>query len=176
MRSNGTVRLEENSNGRSDPTTSSGTVGHAPLHDSGGEQLFHLLARTHALINRKFNRQVSVELGITASQANALMQLREAGTLLIHELASCIGCDDSAISRLVDGLLVRGLVIRRCEREDGRARRLSLTPEGLAVASRVPVIRMQEELSQIEVLPVEERAFLRNLLRRALQACAPVNR
>ncbi|MCG7361358.1 MarR family transcriptional regulator [Roseomonas sp. ACRSG] len=55
------------------------------------------------------------------------------------DLAALIGIEGPSLVRLLDSLVAAGLVVRAHDPEDRRARRLALTPAGLATAARIEV-------------------------------------
>ena len=106
---------------------------------------------------------------MTFSQANALTCLAGRGEMLVSGLAAVLGCDAGGVSRLVDGLEVKGFVAWRHHCGDRRTKQLSLTHEGMVVADLIHSLVMQVEQSLIKVLTGDERDFLCSLLRRILQ-------
>ncbi len=72
----------------------------------------------------------------------SLTQLRVLAILRDHEptmaeLATHLGLERSSVSGLIDRAVRRGLVRRDTSSEDGRAVRVSLTPDGQRLASRL---------------------------------------
>jgi DNA-binding MarR family transcriptional regulator len=108
------------------------------------------------------------ELGITSQQASVLFMVASGKCLLAAELAREYGIDASAVTRLIDRLEKRGLLTRVRSSEDRRAVRLALTPEGQAIAARMPPI-FNGVLDKLLVdLTAEEVGFLKSMLRRIL--------
>lgn len=85
---------------------------------------------------------------LTLSQYSVLQALRHAGQngLACGEIASRLLARDPDITRLLDRLETRGLVLRRRERPDRRVVRTQITPEGLDLLEHVdgPVERLHE--------------------------------
>jgi DNA-binding MarR family transcriptional regulator len=85
------------------------------------------------------------ESGLSFVQMKALVMLAgehdepPTNTLLAEQL----GISLASASRAVDGLVKRGLVVRAEDEHDRRIRRLSLTPEGQALAERMLTARLQ---------------------------------
>ena len=68
----------------------------------------------------------------------------------------------------MDRLEKRGLLQRVRSSEDRRAVRLALTPEGLAIAVRMPAIFTSITDKLMTGLSPEEAGFLKSMLRRVL--------
>ena len=86
---------------------------------------------------RSLERQVELSLasqteccGVTPAQCHVLLEVAEAGSPSVSELALALELDASTLSRAVDGLVKAGFVLRK---EDPRNRRrylVSLSPAG----------------------------------------------
>jgi DNA-binding MarR family transcriptional regulator len=99
-----------------------------------------------------------LRLGFT--QLAGLYVLADGGTITVADLADAIGRSASATSRLVDGLVRRGLVDRQPEHEDRRQRSLRLTSEGQALLAMVDRARADQFLAIVRPLPPAERALI----------------
>jgi len=88
--------------------------------------------------------------------------------LLAAELAREYGIDASAVTRLIDRLEKRGLLTRVRSNEDRRVVRLALTPEGHAIAAKMPAIFNGVLDSLLGGFTPEEVGFLKSMLRRVL--------
>ena len=73
-------------------------------------------------------------VGITANEYTTLMCLSEAANreLRMADLANAAALSPSRMTRLVDDLQTRGLVMKRSSSEDGRGNVARLTPAGVA--------------------------------------------
>jgi len=100
------------------------------------------------------------ELRLGFTQLAALYVLAEGGTTTIADLADALARSPSATSRLVDGLVRRGLVDRRLETEDRRQRTIWLTPAGQALLSHVDRARADQFLAVVRPLPQSERTLI----------------
>jgi len=69
-------------------------------------------------------------VGLNAAQEEVLEVVRRRGPLTLAELGRLLVCEVASPSRLVDGLVRRGLIDRRRGSADKRVVMLSLTPEG----------------------------------------------
>lgn len=84
---------------------------------------------------------------LTVDQWIVLRNLYENAELTNKEMAELCGKDQPTLTRIVDILLKKGLVIRQPHDSDRRALRLQLTPSGVQkveeIAPKVAVFRMQ---------------------------------
>jgi DNA-binding MarR family transcriptional regulator len=74
------------------------------------------------------------DLSLTQLRTLAILRDREPK---MAELAAFLGQDKSSVSGLIDRAAKRGLVSRVGSSDDGRAVRVSLTPEGHALAAQL---------------------------------------
>ncbi|MEX3943461.1 MarR family winged helix-turn-helix transcriptional regulator [Paraburkholderia sp. BR10937] len=133
-----------------------------------GESVGYLISRVKSTMSNMVTQRAVTELGVTSQQASILFMVATGKCTLAAELAREYGIDASAVTRLVDRLEKRGLLKRVRSSEDRRAVRLALTPEGLAIAARMPAIfRSVTEHLSAGFTP-EEVGFLKSMLRRIL--------
>lgn len=81
---------------------------------------------------------------LTPAQAEVLEVLRGRSPLTLAELGRLLVCETGSPSRLVDGLVRRGLVVRMPGQDDRRVVGLALTPAGqaaIATASGSGIVR-----------------------------------
>lgn len=90
-------------------------------------------------------------------------------------LAQHLGVDRTAMTYLLDDLESAGLVERRPDPADRRARRIAPTPDGLALLREVKATLRDVEDGLLAPLDEEERVVLRGLLRRLATNVAPAN-
>jgi DNA-binding MarR family transcriptional regulator len=74
---------------------------------------------------------------VTPNECYALEAIERAGRVSVNELAAALGLHKSNASRLADALVDRGLVARRADPRDGRARRLEATPRGIVAHAAI---------------------------------------
>lgn len=111
-------------------------------------------------------------LGLTAAQAEVLQVLAEFGPLSLNALGKLLVCESGSPSRLVAGLVDRGLVARASDQADGRAVELSVSPEGLALIGQARAIEPAiAKLVQSVLSPDEVEAA--NAILRKLVAGSP---
>jgi len=84
----------------------------------------------------------------------------------LSDLAGHTSGDPSTLSRVVDGLIKRGLAQRDRSTEDARAIAVSLTVEGVALTEKIiPIAQLYERVA-LSGISEEEAGKLRGLLRR----------
>jgi len=133
------------------------------------------IGRHVAVIHRYARRFIHVALAeydLPCGAPPVLMQVLRGPAPRQEQLAVRLGLDEGTISRLVTRLEAEGLVERRPDPQDHRARTLHPTPqlEALAPRLRRASERVQERLTR--GLSPEEAATLTALLRRVAEGCA----
>ena len=91
-------------------------------------------------------------------QLAALLLLEEEGELTIKRVAELLGRSVSATSRLLDQLVVRGLVSRHEDERDRRAKLVAITEPGRVFMKMVEQRRAEAQLAVMEYLSAEEQA------------------
>lgn len=86
-------------------------------------------------VTRRYN-QLLRPLGIQTTQASLLFAIRSGRFDSVSDMANTLGIERSALTRNLKLLRDKGLVVSDNEGK-GRAQRLSLTPEGDAMATAV---------------------------------------
>src|ERR1700744_3561652 len=133
-----------------------------------GESVGYLISRVKSTMSNLVTQRSMAELGITSQQGSILFMVASGKCLLAAELAREYGIDASAVTRLVDRLEKRGLLTRVRSNEGRRVVRLALTPEGHAIAARMPVIFTSVLDGLLSGFTPEEVGFLKSMLRRVL--------
>jgi len=112
-------------------------------------------------------RSVEAELrgyGLTLSQRDVLLALWEEPEMDQTALRDRLGLEQSSVSRLVDGLVRRGLVVLVPGTHDRRVRVASLSPEGRDLLRRTPGSSQLAGERMVAGLSREEREQLVRLL------------
>jgi DNA-binding MarR family transcriptional regulator len=90
------------------------------------------------LIRAEMDRRVAeAGLGVTAGEARALAHAARSGSVRQNVLAERMGIEAMTVSGYIDRLEARGLVRRRTDPADGRARLVELTPSAEIVLAAV---------------------------------------
>ncbi|RAI00491.1 transcriptional regulator [Acuticoccus sediminis] len=102
-----------------------------PREDRSPRSLFGI---RFSLLARRWRRALDAHLasaGLTAATWVPLVHLSESGGGITQkELAVLVGVDGSSLVRVIDILAREGLIERRRDESDGRARLIHLTPGG----------------------------------------------
>jgi DNA-binding MarR family transcriptional regulator len=106
-------------------------------------RLFRTCFTLQASLDRRFLRA-----GVTFQEAAVLLHVVQNSWVTPGRLATALGRDKGKITRFVDRLVVRGLVVREPNPPDLRIKRIMPTPEGKLIARRVASLfeRVQKEL------------------------------
>jgi DNA-binding MarR family transcriptional regulator len=111
----------------------------------------HLIRRLHQISTHVFmTRTKEAGFDLTPVQFAALDAIRESPGIDQAGLADAVAKDRATIGAVADRLEQKGLVSRKVNTRDKRARNLSLTEEG---ATLVAAIRPIVEQLQAEILP-----------------------
>jgi len=96
------------------------------------------LLRVHSDLTRELDRELREAERLTLTEYDVLVQLADApgGRLRMSELADAVLLSRSGLTRLVDDLVRRGLVLRERCPDDARGLEASLTAEGAALREK----------------------------------------
>jgi MarR family transcriptional regulator for hemolysin len=123
-----------------------------------------------SLLAKRWRRAIEKRLdeaGLTdATWVPLVHLLRSGGGITQKDLAALIGIDASSLVRLLDILQRRGLVERRPDPNDGRARLIHLTEEGGAAVHAIRAELLAEEELLLADLGDDDLAHLLDLFRR----------
>ena len=91
------------------------------------------LLETHKRLTRELEAELETAHGLSISKLELLSRLAAADDRLLRltTLADAAGLSLSRVSRILDTLEQRGLVERRADTDDTRAKKAWLTPQGL---------------------------------------------
>lgn len=103
--------------------------------------------------------------GLTPVQYGALQAVANTPGLDQRTLARTIGFDTSTMAGVIDRLEARGLMLRNASPTDRRVRRLTATPEGLALLARVQPDMLRAQDRMLAPLPKSERVEFMRMLR-----------
>jgi len=103
-----------------------------PGRDPHSAEMMDSLVRASFTVIALLSR-VAAEHDLSLTQLRVLAILRDREPTMA-ELATYLGLERSSVSGLIDRAVRRGLVRRNASKEDGRAVRVSLTPDGQRLA------------------------------------------
>jgi DNA-binding MarR family transcriptional regulator len=128
------------------------------------------MQETYELIKEVFillddgDRRCLQPYDLTPTQFYALHWSNSAGGKTLGEVSDRLLCTRSNVTRVVDRLECRGLLIRERDSEDRRVVRVSLTPAGQQLYEEASQTHTRSILERISSLSEAERAALQELL------------
>ena len=106
------------------------------------------------------------ELDLSLTQVKALHRLDvEADEMSVKQLGEALGLSLPAASRTVEGLLGRGLLVRREDDQDRRVRRVAITTAGRETVVQLNRERVADLEKFVTTLAARERRQVRQALR-----------
>lgn len=128
------------------------------------DRLIFLLGHARHRVYVRLDQALLDRVGVTTAQAGALFYLMGNDGCLLSRMGQGLLLDKSAITGLVDRLEKKGMIERRDDPADRRARRLHLTAAGRDVAAKaVPVVRQLNRAIKEGFSPEEIAVFSRVL-------------
>ena len=128
--------------------------------------LTYRLSRLQARLNAQAADLLRRHGGVPLAQWRVLLLLYGGDVSSQKEIVGLAQFDKGQVSRLVDTLIERGLVIAKSGGDDKRVRTLSLTADGTAVVERlVPIMRERQRLL-LNAFSAEEQAMLMEFISR----------
>jgi DNA-binding MarR family transcriptional regulator len=138
-----------------------------------GDYLLFLLAAASASASAGFHAIVRAR-GLRVPEWRVLACLHDRDGQMITRLAALALMEQSAMTRVVERLEERGLVLRQGDARDRRRVRVHLSPAGRKLVSGLVEKAREHEAEVLALLPAEQRPALKPLLA-ALLAALPGN-
>lgn len=129
-----------------------------------------LLTASRVLVGVSARSLSEVESTVTVTQFRTLVVLDGQGEINLSGLAERLGVNASTAVRMIDRLLVAGLVTRRDNPDTRREVLLGLSPEGRRVVRRVTRRRRAELARVVAAMPASRRTELLAALRAFAEA------
>jgi DNA-binding MarR family transcriptional regulator len=124
----------------------------------------YLLARAGMRMGQSFSKELK-QFKLSLTEWRVCVALHHKAHQRLSDLALHTSTDPSTLSRVVDGLLQRGIVVRDRSDEDARALALSLTEAGRDLTLRIiPLAQVYERVS-LSGLTAAQAESLRDMLR-----------
>jgi len=123
------------------------------------------LRRLTNLLSAEVERRME-PLGLTDAQWKPLLRLLIDPPGSAAGLARMCHLDTGGLTRLLDRLEAKGLCQRERSQEDRRVMNIALTPEGRAVAERIPAILSEVQAQLLRGFSTQEEEQLRGFLAR----------
>jgi len=134
-----------------------------PQHDLE-RAIPYLLARAGTRMGQSFSRELK-QFNLSLTEWRVCVALHHAAHQRLSDLALHTSTEPSTLSRVVAGLLQRGILVRDRSDEDARALALSLTDAGRDLALRIiPLAQLYERVS-LSGLSFAQAESLRDMLR-----------
>jgi DNA-binding MarR family transcriptional regulator len=124
----------------------------------------YLLARAGTRMGQSFSRDLK-QFKLSLTEWRVCVALHHKAHQRLSDLAQHTSTEPSTLSRVVDGLLQRGVLVRDRSDEDARALALSLTEAGRDLTLRIiPLAQLYERVS-LSGLTFAQAESLRDMLR-----------
>ena len=125
----------------------------------------YLVARAGVRMGQAFVKQIK-PFDLNLNEWRVCAALRHKPHQRLSDLALNTAAEPSTLSRTVDGLMQRGLLVRDRDGEDARALALSLTDKGMDLAERViPLAQLYERVA-LAGIPKQQVGLLKDMLRK----------
>ncbi len=132
-----------------------------------GESIGYLLNQVVMSMRRQVAQRMAAH-ELTAAQWHPLWKLKRDGPSSAQQMAREMDIDAGAMTRLIDRMVLKGLVERTRSSSDRRVVMLSLTMAGDAVARRVPAVLAGVNNDYLRGFSGDEWETLKHLLRKML--------
>ena len=134
----------------------------------------YLIARAGVRIGQAFTRELR-KFDLTLTEWRVCSTLHHVPHQRLSEVALNTSTEASTLSRIVDGLMQRGLLLRDRSNDDARALALSLTQQGVDMTQRViPIAQLYERVS-LNGFSADQVEQLRQMLRLLYNNMAPLD-
>lgn len=140
-------------------------------NDTSGLHVWLVLWRAYEAVREQAHRHIATT-GLGLSDFAVLESVLSLGPLPVNTIGQKVRLTSGAISVAVDRLEARGLVVRKADAEDRRARVVHLTAEGRKLASSALTGHAAALEEAAAVLSRSERAQLLALLKKLGKAAA----
>jgi DNA-binding MarR family transcriptional regulator len=135
----------------------------------------YLIARAGVRMGQCFTRELK-QFNMTLTEWRVCSVLHHIPHQRLSQVAVNTSTEPSTLSRVVDSLMQRGLLLRDRSNDDARALALSLTPEGEALTQRlIPMAQLYERVS-LNGFSTAQGNQLRDMLRHLYDNMAPLDR
>ncbi len=121
-----------------------------------------------AAVRRRLKHAVAAQLmpyDLTLQQFWVILVLLEQGATSLHPLAQQVWMDDPTASRVVKGMVARGLLTTRPDPKHGRRILISLSPDALPLARELQALANEMKSGLVAGLDPGQQAALKHGLR-----------
>jgi DNA-binding MarR family transcriptional regulator len=113
--------------------------------------------------------------GATVAEWVVLRSLWDEGEVAPSQIAERLSLTRGAVSKLVDRLVAKKLVVCRVDRDDRRFQTLALTPAGRKLVPTLAGLADRNDQEFFGVLSDEQRSTLAALLKELVRSCGATN-
>ncbi len=135
------------------------------MNDTSGTHLWLVLMKAHRTLSRRAERSIEA-LDMCFSDFAILELLLHRGDHPVNAIGKRVELTSGSLTTAVDRLEDRGLVVRKLDEGDRRARVVSLTPEGRARIKKAFAKHQAAMDAAASALTESERATLIRLLKK----------
>ena len=121
---------------------------------------------TRALSTRLQSTFTAAGINVTSEQWMILILLWQEDGRFPWQIAEIIGKDKAAVTRLIDGLEKRDLVVRVPSKSDLRQKHILLTPQGRAMEEKLVALGISNMQTAVAGIDSEEIEICKAVLRR----------
>lgn len=148
------------------------TLNNSPIDDPHRRRLPPLLRRCWYGLNQAFRKRLAT-LGVTPNQFTVLRWLEEddGGGIRQAEICSRMASDPNTIAALVERMHADGLVKRKVDPKDRRARLISPTAKGRRIYAKARPVAVELQAEVLQAIPADERERLLEQLEILSDAC-----
>jgi DNA-binding MarR family transcriptional regulator len=107
---------------------------------------------------------------VSMPQCHLILEIEAAGETSASELCDRLFLDKSTLSRTIDTLVTRGLVVRTQDPNDRRVVRLCLTDEGRSCCDKVNRKNDDYFAKVLDEMPAQKRAHVTDAIRALVEA------
>lgn len=133
------------------------------------ESVGHLVAVTHRRMHKRLSSNFAkTDYAITPDQWSVLISLLNRGELYQSQLATHHNKDRSGIKRIVDGLVLKGMVAKRSSEGDTRTNIVSLTDKGSEIVEQLTPVTLGSLDEALVGFSDTEEELLKRLLNRII--------
>jgi DNA-binding MarR family transcriptional regulator len=133
------------------------------LEDRVYEQPGHLIRRAHQIAWAMF-REETIEFDVTPVQYSLLIAIHDFPAIDATRLSALICIDRATIGNIVARLEAKGYLVRKDDPHDKRAKKIFVTPSGLAMIRSINKVRNRIGERVLAPLDSAERKMLIKLL------------
>lgn len=149
------------------PASPSSAGFYSPNHLQPEDSVGYLMRKVMTSIRTQADAQLSTH-ELTYAQWLPLFKISLCSTTTVASLARDLETDPAAMTRALDRLEAKGLVLRERSTTDRRVVHLALTPEGDKAAAKVPPVLADVLNGHLSDFSHDEWQLLLRLLRRML--------